>query len=240
MVNEGGFLVEDFIDAITTRLDRVQDNLGIKAQSRPLTYALKDLSLDLNVFLGMDELGNVLIRPAGVNETGTSVLRLGFTTITRSMIEENTVSMAITGTPSLEELSLEPEEQRRLERLGIRNSGKLQQFHSATGKTSASRLLKINPDRLRSIVDFSRPMVGDVTPVGQPWPNGTDQLQQPSTQPEPTAPEPNAPAPGGQGRAPGIIVQSNRWEAPPPAGVPAEPPPATLIGLSDDPWAPRN
>ena len=60
MASDGSFLVEEFIDAITSQLDRVQDALRVKAVNRPLTYALKDLSLELKVFVDMDEQGNVL------------------------------------------------------------------------------------------------------------------------------------------------------------------------------------
>ena len=51
MIGEGSFRVEDFIQAITAQLDRVQDALRLKAVNRPLTYALKDLAMDLKVFV---------------------------------------------------------------------------------------------------------------------------------------------------------------------------------------------
>ena len=70
------FLVEEFINSILAQLDRVQDALRVKAVNRPLTYALKDFSLDLHVFAEMDQSGEVRFRPAATNEPGASTLRL--------------------------------------------------------------------------------------------------------------------------------------------------------------------
>ena len=49
---ETSFLVEEFIDAITTQLDRVQDSLRVKAVNRPLTYALKGEKQHAELFAG--------------------------------------------------------------------------------------------------------------------------------------------------------------------------------------------
>ena len=48
------FNVEDFVQSILSQLDRVQDALRLKAVNRPLTYALKDISLDFHVFAELD------------------------------------------------------------------------------------------------------------------------------------------------------------------------------------------
>jgi hypothetical protein len=165
MTDDGGFLVEDFIQAITTQLDRVQDTLRLKALNRPLTYALKDFSLDLNVFVGMDEEGNIRFRSTSPNETGASTVRLEFTTITRPMIEENTVSLTMTKSPTLSELKLAPDEQQRLERLGVRNAAQLHQLRSTAGTGTIVRLARIPAERLRQALQLARPRIGRVEPV---------------------------------------------------------------------------
>ncbi|MBK7616749.1 MAG: hypothetical protein IPJ08_20725 [Burkholderiales bacterium] len=168
MVNEGAFPVEDFINAITTQLDRVQDALRVKAVNRPLTYALKDLQLELKVFVDLDPQGNVRFRPAGPNESGASTVNFGFTTITKPMIEENTVSMAATRSSPLTDLGLSPEEQQRLERMGVRNLAQLNNLRASTGMQTIARLTDVSMDRLRQAVDRGAPVVRGVTPAPQP------------------------------------------------------------------------
>ena len=85
--------IEDFLEAITAQLDRTQDSLRLKAVNRPLTFAIKDFNIDLSVFVEMDRDGLVRLRPAGPNESGASIIKIGLTTITRPMIEENTLAM---------------------------------------------------------------------------------------------------------------------------------------------------
>ena len=57
--------VEEFLQALTAQLDRAQDTLALKVRAgRPLTWALKDLAIDLRVFLEVDSAGRVLLRTA--------------------------------------------------------------------------------------------------------------------------------------------------------------------------------
>src|SRR5262249_4392679 len=151
-----------FINAITAQLDRVQDALRLKAVNRPLTYALKDLSLDLQIFVELDQQGNVRFRTSGPNETGASTVRLSFTTITKPMIEENTISLAVTRSPQLDEIGLGEEERKRLEQIGVRNAAQLQRLGDSTGARAVSRLSGIPMERLREALGNSRPRVTQV------------------------------------------------------------------------------
>ena len=83
--------VEEFLQALTAQLDRAQDALAVKVTgtNRPLTWALKDISIDLRVFVDVNPSGRVTLRSAAPNEDGASTVHLTLTTITRPMVEEN-------------------------------------------------------------------------------------------------------------------------------------------------------
>lgn len=164
------FLVEDFINSITVQLDKVQDALRVKSVNRPLTYALKEFSLDLQVFVDLDGQGNVRFRNSAPNETGASTVRLGFTTITAPMIEENTVSLAMTRSPSLDQLGLQPDERSRLEKLGVHNAAQLNNLYHSTGGSAVSRLAELPLDRLRQALQLGKPQVTGVSPSTSPAP----------------------------------------------------------------------
>lgn len=184
MGSEGSFLVEDFINAITTQLDRVQDSLRLKAVNRPLTYALKDIALDLHVFIEVDAQGNVRFRSSGPNEEGASTIRLGFTTITRPMIEENTISLAMSGSPQLEEMGLDEGERKRLENLGVRNAAQLQNLQKQVRSSSGvTRLTGIPAERLKKMLSYGKPQVTHVVPHQPPAPT-----KPPTMPPKPSPP----------------------------------------------------
>ena len=173
--------IEDFLEAVTAQLDKTQDALRLKAVNRPLTFALKDFSIDLNVFIEMNEQGDILFRPSGPNETGASAVQVGFTTITRPMIEENTVSLELTQRPSLEEVGLRPGERSRLGRLGVRNAAQLRKLEASAGNNTMSRLSGVNLDRLRQALQMGKPRLtqletgsGEFTPVQSPGDSGID------------------------------------------------------------------
>jgi hypothetical protein len=184
--NDGSFPIEDFIESITAQLDRVQDGLVVKGEIRPLVYALKDLTLDLQVFVELDSSGNVRFRPSGPNETGTSTVHLNFTTMTRPMIAENTIALSTVRTPSLADLGLAEQERRGLERLGIRNAAQLQKVGGATGTRAISHLSSVPMDRLRKILAGLRPTLSRIEPEPPP---------PPPVQPAPRPPAPAHPAP---------------------------------------------
>jgi hypothetical protein len=212
-VSDGSVTIEDFIHAITTQLDRVQDALRLKAVNRPLTYALKDLAMELKVFVEVDTSGTVRFRTSGPNETGASVINLGFTTITKPMIEENTVSLASVKGASLSELGLNRDEQNRLERMGVTSVAQLNRLESSAGVKAIARLSDMPTDRLRAILMRTQPQVRAIVPDTPAAP-----VRRPSPPPvmAPRAPEgapPPADAPSPADRAP---VHYSPEPAPPP------------------------
>ena len=197
MASDDAVLVEDFLEAIASQLDRAQDGLAFKAVNRPLTYAIKDFNLQLQVFVEMDSEGNVRLRGSGPNETGATTMTIGFTTITRPMIQENTISLAATKGPSLDEAGFDPAERQRLERLGVRNTAQLRRLGSSTGATLVSRLTQIPVDRLRAALQVEPPAVTSVRPVAV----APARARQPRLEPAPAEP-----APDGAGVRVGPIV----------------------------------
>lgn len=169
------FAVEEFVQAFTAQLDRAQDALALKARvGRPLTFALKDLSVDLHVFLESDDSGKLVMRHAGPDENGASTIRLSFTTITRSMVEENTLAMSADEDPrTLDDLrgaeSLDDTEKRRLEWAGVRTVGQLKKLSQGTDPKSMEAYLGIPVLKLRAALEqAARPVVTgqEVVPRG--------------------------------------------------------------------------
>ena len=170
MAGDSSYPVEDFLEALTSQLDRTQDSLRLKAVNRPLTYAIRDFSLSLQVFVEMDDQGQVRFRSSGANETGASTVAIGFTTITRPMIEENTVKLTEVGSASLDELGFAPQEQRQLERLGVRNSAQLQRLNTSSGEDALARFADMPVNRLRAALQAGSPTVRQIQaePDGMP------------------------------------------------------------------------
>jgi hypothetical protein len=171
--NDNSVPIEVFIQALTSQLDRAQDALRLKANAqRPLTFAVKDLTLELRSQLEMS--GSVVrIRPAAANETQASMVHLSLTTITRPTIEENTVQLSSDpDEPTLKEMfgpDLSEEEQddtqRRLEWAGIHTVAQLRELQRRSNPEVLERVTQLPVQRLRfALSKAAQPRVSRVLP----------------------------------------------------------------------------
>jgi hypothetical protein len=78
------------------------------------------------------------------------------------MIEENTISMAMAQTPSLDELGLKGDEQRQLAKIGVRNAAQLKNLQRGAGEDTLSRHTGIDLGRIRGALNLARPRLEDV------------------------------------------------------------------------------
>jgi hypothetical protein len=168
-MSETAMPLERFIQAITSQLDRAQEAMALKARfGMPLTFAVKDLSLDLRAHV--DLAGEVVsIRPAGAGDVEASLIHINLTTITRPMIEENTVSVAAGKSDQTiqDALSHEisPEEQRRLEWAGVYTVNQLRDLQRHASAGVIERVASLPAERLRNILRIaSQPRIDDVRP----------------------------------------------------------------------------
>jgi len=160
--------IEQFIQALQTQLDRAQTAMAVKAENLdlPLTFAVKDLSLDLRTHVEIVK-SEVRIRPAGPADTEASTLHLALTTITRPMIKENAKTMSLDpDEPSLKEAvgdQLTDEEQKRLEWAGVHSISQLRKLADSGAGKEVERVADLPVDRLRlALLRASRPFVASV------------------------------------------------------------------------------
>jgi hypothetical protein len=146
-----GLPIEEFIQALTSQLDRAQATMAVKARlGMPLTFAVKDLSIELRAHIDVVQ-NQIRIRSAGPRDTSASVINLSLTTITRPMIEENTLKME-PDEPSLKEVlgdDVTEEERRRLEWAGIHSARQLRELQRNSGEGVIEQIVQIPAMRLR-------------------------------------------------------------------------------------------
>jgi hypothetical protein len=154
LLQDAGVPFDMFIQALTEQLDKAQASMTIKARvgKLPMTFAVKEVSLDLRAFVQLID-DEVYVRPSGPGEVGASSIKLGLTTITKPMIEENAMSFAAEDPKfSLREAlgsSITDEDRQRLERIGVRSVGQLNALREAAGADVVARLARMPVNRLQ-------------------------------------------------------------------------------------------
>ncbi len=165
LIQDNGLPFDVLLQALTEQLDKAQAAMTIKARvgKLPLTFAIKEISLDLRAFISvMDD--DIYVRPAAPGDTDASTLKLGFTTITKPMIEENAADfVARDSSPSLKDAlgdSISEGEQRQLERIGVRTVNQLQDLRKNAGADVIARLSRMPVNRLQqALLRASAPRV---------------------------------------------------------------------------------
>jgi len=160
-----GLAIEEFIQALTTQLDRTQAAMALKARNMnlPLTFAVKDLTLDLRSHIDFAD-GQIRIAPVEPGQKEASIIRLVLTTITRPMVEENATEFRIQPDDvSIKEAlgdTLTTEEQRRLEWAGIHTISQLEQVDKQGDQETLEKVSHLPVGRLRAaLMKMSQPMI---------------------------------------------------------------------------------
>lgn len=156
--------IEDFVQALQAQLDRAQRAMHTKAKNLnlPLTFALKDISIDLRTHVEVVK-NQVRVRPAGPSDGDASVLHLSLTTVTRPMIEENAFAMDASEERIDEVKDIPEEDRRKLEWAGLQTVRQLKQMHEQEGAASIGRMADLPIDRLRKALQkMVQPMVSRV------------------------------------------------------------------------------
>ena len=170
--SEAALPLENFIQAVQSQLDKAQTAMTLKARNlnMPLTFAIKDISLDLRAHVEFSK-SEIRIRPAAAADAEASVFHLVFAAITRPMIEENAQALTLDDPEdrSIDELegdSLSEEERRQLEWIGVRTVGQLREIEQQGGGRTVQRVTGLPVNRLRAALErASAPLVEHVTPV---------------------------------------------------------------------------
>src|SRR5260370_10106505 len=156
--------IEDFVQALQAQLDRAQRAMHTKAKNLnlPLTFALKDISIDLRTHVEVIK-NQVRVRPAGPSDGDASILHLSLTTVTRPMIEENAFAMDASEERIDEVKDIPEEDRRKLEWAGLQTVRQLRQLHEESGEESIGRMANLPVDRLRKALQkMSQPTVARV------------------------------------------------------------------------------
>lgn len=164
---EDGLPFEEFIQALSSQLDRAQTALAMKARAGlPLTFAVRDITIDLRAHLSMVE-SQVRIMPAGPRDGEASMVHIAFTTITRPMVLENTLQIE-QDDQSLQEVlgeDVSEEERRRLEWAGIRTVSQLRQLEREGSEHVIEQIAQVPATRLRAALQrASQPQIQRVVP----------------------------------------------------------------------------
>jgi hypothetical protein len=77
--------LEEFVDSLVVDLDKTRETLAVKAINKPLSYTVKEVALDLNIFPTYDG-DQVTFKTAQPGEQGASKVTIQLNSITDQQV----------------------------------------------------------------------------------------------------------------------------------------------------------
>lgn len=118
--------LEDFVDSLVVELDKTRETLAVKAINKKLTYSVKEVGLDVQVFPTYDgtQVRFVTARPG---EDGAATLSIQLGSVTDQQVRASSKPVEGSATsPSIDELDVDPSTRNRLRRIGVNSVDDLQ------------------------------------------------------------------------------------------------------------------
>lgn len=113
--------LNSFLDALIYELDRAQDTLSVKGANRKLTYMVKDMALDLQLFPKYHN-GHIQFITAKPGEAGASKMTLQLGSIRDHQIQEVAPEPIARDDILIEDTDLPETTRQTLKRLGVRST----------------------------------------------------------------------------------------------------------------------
>ena len=155
-VAKRSWTLKSFLDSLTLELDRAQETLALKGLTRRLTYSVRDLALDLQLFPEFD--GDQLrFTTAQPGETGAARVSLQLGSITDRQIRESTREPRRKDDLAIEEVEeLDQKVKSSLQKMGVTSVSDLERMEKSNVDLEKMSDEKIDYGSLARLIQRSK------------------------------------------------------------------------------------
>lgn len=118
MATNAAWQLEEFVDSLVVELDKTRETLAVKAINKPLSYSVKELALDLNIFPSYDG-DQVTFVTAQPGQQGASKVTIQLGSITDQQVRATTKVPGVKQDTNLDEIGVDRATRKRLKKLGV-------------------------------------------------------------------------------------------------------------------------
>jgi hypothetical protein len=147
--------LESFVDALVVELDKTRETLAVKAMNRPLSYSVKDMALDLQIFPTFDG-DEVQFTTAQAGESGASKLSLQLASITDQQVRATSKKPVSRDDIKIEQIDVDPETKKTLRKLGVTSVNDLEEIEKRNVDLEKVTPGKINFTKLANLIQKSK------------------------------------------------------------------------------------
>jgi len=138
--------LEDFVDSLVVELDKTRETLSIKAINKPLTYTVKDMAMDLNIFPTFDG-DQIKFITAQPGQQGASKVTIQLGSITDQQVRATTKAMQKDDV-SISEIEVDKDTKKQLRKMGVNSIDDLEQIENKNVNIEKASGTKMNYNKL--------------------------------------------------------------------------------------------
>lgn len=119
--------LEDFVDSLVIELDKTRETLAVKAINKPLSYTVRELALDLNIFPSYDG-DQVSFVTAQPGQQGASKVTIQLGTITDQQVRATTKVPGVKSEIGIAEVEIDKATRKQLRKFGVTSADDIKQI----------------------------------------------------------------------------------------------------------------
>lgn len=121
--------LEDFLDSLVVELDKTRETLAVKAINKPLTYTVKDMAIDLNIFPSYDG-DQIKFVTAQPGQQGASKVTIQLGSITDQQVRATTKISSMKSDTKIDDIDVDKDTKKKLRKMGVTSVEDLKQVES--------------------------------------------------------------------------------------------------------------
>src|SRR3989449_8449298 len=118
MSNNTAWQLADFVESLVVELDKTRETLAVKAVNKPLSYSVKEMALDLNIFPSYDG-DQVKFITAQPGQQGASKVTIQLSSITDQQVRATTKAPGAKNDINIDEIDVDKATKKQLRKLGV-------------------------------------------------------------------------------------------------------------------------
>lgn len=147
--------LEDFVDSLVVELDKTRETLAVKAINKPLSYTVRELALDLNIFPSYDgeQISFVTAQPG---QQGASKVTIQLGTITDQQVRATTKVPAAKNEINIAEIDIDPKTRKQLRKFGVTSAEDIKEIENKNVDLKKASNDEIDYSALANQIEKSR------------------------------------------------------------------------------------
>ncbi len=147
--------LESFVDALVVELDKTRETLALKSINKSVSYTVKDMSMDLQIFpkYNGDQVSFLTAQPG---ETGASKVTLQLASVTDQQIRNTTKRIGEKDDIKIDKLDVDDDTKKALRKIGVTSANDLEEMKKKNVDVESQAPGKVDYSKLANLIQKAK------------------------------------------------------------------------------------